>query len=39
MRGLGDIKAGSLQTEPDNARSRKLRQMDWRSFAKRIFDL
>ena len=40
MRGLGDIKVGQgLNSEPDNARSRKLRQMDWKSFAKRIFDL
>ena len=34
MRG-GDLPEGlsNLDTQPDNARSRKLKQMDWKSFA------
>ena len=38
MRGQGDIPNGG-DGLPDNARTRKLKNMDWKSFAQRIFDL
>lgn len=38
MRGQG-LPGGSASDLPDNARARKLHQMNWKSFAKRIFDL
>ena len=38
MRGQGNIANGQSDLV-DNARTRKLKNMDWKSFARLIFDL
>ena len=38
MRGTSNLPDGS-SAAPDNPRSQKLRNMDWQSFARKIFDL